>query len=197
MRSVGSGSRAQPPSSASAQRQAGQQARSRSRRAAAAHVALTPAGHEDVARIAHRPDELRMLGIGLDLPAQPHDAQVDAAVERIPVALLARVAGCARARAGGSGVRRAPSADRTRAATSGPPSPFSSVRRCAARSSTQRPMRTRSAPISARRGRRGAAQHALDARQQLARIEGLGHVVVGAHLEADDAVDHRGRPTSA
>ena len=51
------------------------------------------------------------------------------------------------------------------------------------------PMRTRSAPISARARRRRAAQHALDARHQLARIERLRHVVVGAHLEADDAVD--------
>ena len=32
------------------------------------------------------------------------------------------------------------------------------------------------------------AQHDLDARQQLARVERLGQVVVGAHLQADDAV---------
>ena len=37
--------------------------------------------------------------------------------------------------------------------------------------------------------RRLAAQHRVDARHQLARVEGLGEVVVGAHLEADDAVD--------
>src|SRR5262249_42677468 len=43
--------------------------------------------HEEVALVAHRADEPRMLGIGLDLLAQPHDAQIDAAVERIPVAL--------------------------------------------------------------------------------------------------------------
>jgi hypothetical protein len=34
-----------------------------------------------------------------------------------------------------------------------------------------------------------AAQHAADARQQLARLEGLRQVVVGAHLEAEDAVE--------
>ncbi len=34
-----------------------------------------------------------------------------------------------------------------------------------------------------------AAQHGVDARDQLARIERLGQVVVGAHLEADDAID--------
>ena len=37
--------------------------------------------------------------------------------------------------------------------------------------------------------RRAAAQHGVDAGQQLARVEGLGQVVVGADLEADDAVD--------
>ncbi len=34
-----------------------------------------------------------------------------------------------------------------------------------------------------------AAQHRVDARDELARIERLGQVVVGAHLEADDAID--------
>ena len=52
-------------------------------------------------------------------------------------------------------------------------------------------MRTRvGAEVGAPRGRR-AAQHALDAGDQLARIEGLGDVVVRAHLEADDPVDDR------
>ena len=37
--------------------------------------------------------------------------------------------------------------------------------------------------------RRTAAQHRVHARQQLARVERLGQVVVGADLEADDAVD--------
>ena len=34
----------------------------------------------------------------------------------------------------------------------------------------------------------GAAQHGIDARQQFARREGLGHVVVGAAIEACDLV---------
>ena len=33
-----------------------------------------------------------------------------------------------------------------------------------------------------------AAKHGPDARQQLARVEGLGHVVVGAYFKPDDAV---------
>jgi hypothetical protein len=38
-------------------------------------------------------------------------------------------------------------------------------------------------------GRRAPAQHRVDAREELARIEGLGEVVVGPHLQAHDAVD--------
>ena len=47
--------------------------------------------HEDVAFVADGPEEARVLGIGLDLLAQPHHAKVDAAVERIPVARLVEV----------------------------------------------------------------------------------------------------------
>jgi hypothetical protein len=38
-------------------------------------------------------------------------------------------------------------------------------------------------------GRRAAPQHRVDPREQLARVERLGQIVVGADLEADDAVD--------
>ena len=34
-----------------------------------------------------------------------------------------------------------------------------------------------------------AAEHGMDARRQLARVEGLGQIVVGANLQADDAID--------
>ena len=34
-----------------------------------------------------------------------------------------------------------------------------------------------------------AAQHGMNARGQLARVEGLGQIVVGANLQADDAID--------
>src|SRR6266478_6844151 len=46
---------------------------------------------EDVALVAYRPDEPRVLGIGLDLLAQAHDAQIDAPVERVPVSLLVEI----------------------------------------------------------------------------------------------------------
>src|SRR5262245_37528358 len=47
------------------------------------------ARHDDIALVAHGPDVARMLGIGLDLLAQPQHAQIDAAIERVPIALLA------------------------------------------------------------------------------------------------------------
>src|SRR6185312_4202765 len=46
----------------------------------------------------------------------------------------------------------------------------------------------RGADVGAVRRRR-AAQHALDARGELARVEWLRHVIVGADLEAHDAID--------
>ena len=56
----------------------------------------------------------------------------------------------------------------------------------AAQSISSAPTRTRSALLRVR----PAAQHGLDPRHQLARLEGLGQVVVGSELEADDAVHH-------
>src|SRR5216683_4825029 len=41
---------------------------------------------------------------------------------------------------------------------------------------------------------RGAPKHTLDARQQLAQVKGLGEVVVGPHLQADDAIDRLAAP---
>src|SRR5687768_12127256 len=37
--------------------------------------------HEDVACAAHRFDELRIVGVGLDLLAQPADLHIDRAIE--------------------------------------------------------------------------------------------------------------------
>src|ERR1700754_750988 len=42
---------------------------------------------EDVARAAHRLDEARLLRVGLDLAPQAGDADVDRAVERLPLAV--------------------------------------------------------------------------------------------------------------
>src|SRR5215813_1511034 len=87
MRSADSGSRTQPATESArathARRRPSRPARSQR------FIALSAAGHEDVALVAHGPDELRVLGIGLDFLAQPHDAKIDAAIEWIPVPMLA------------------------------------------------------------------------------------------------------------
>ena len=60
----------------------------------------------------------------------------------------------------------------------------------------QRPIFTRRPPAAALAGFAAAArapQHALQARAQLARVEGLAEVVVGADLQADHAVHHLAR----
>src|SRR3954447_15858623 len=54
-------------------------------------VPSSSVGDEDVAFVAYRPDESRMLGVGLDLLAQANDAKVDAAIERVPVPLVVEV----------------------------------------------------------------------------------------------------------
>ncbi len=65
--------------------------------------------------------------------------------------------------------------------------PLSAVKR--SKSTVAMPMRTGPAPP-----RRAAAmsparlQHVVDAQQQFAEGEGLGHVVVGAQFEAADAI---------
>src|SRR5262245_1541755 len=87
MRSADSGSRTQPAiestSATHARRRPSLPAGNRR------FIALSAAGNEDVALVAHGLDELRVLGIGLDFLAQPHDAKIDTAIERIPVPLLA------------------------------------------------------------------------------------------------------------
>src|SRR5687768_2031991 len=94
MRNGLSGSRMQPPSaSASTARASSQPLRRRSIMGSPTAVRKPSCAprDEDVALVAHGADEARVLRIGLDLLAQPHHAQVDAAVERIPVALLRQV----------------------------------------------------------------------------------------------------------
>ena len=43
--------------------------------------------------------------------------------------------------------------------------------------------------VVVRLGQAGAAQDGVDACQEFARLARLGHIVVGAHFQADDAVD--------
>ena len=71
-----------------------------------------------------------------------------------------------------------------------------SSRHCAKRSFVFSAAATGAAAVSGAgpaRQRLDAAQHGLIARYQLAQVEGLGDVVVGADLRADDLVDRASR----
>ena len=74
-------------------------------------------------------------------------------------------------------------------------SPLAPISWWRSRSSWQAPNGTRREAPAARLGARflGPAQHALHAREQLAQVERLADVVVGAHFQPDDAVDHLAR----
>ena len=190
MRSAVSGSRMQPRERERRATHASGQQQRRARSTSCASPAHAPVRHEDVALVADGPDEPRMLGIGLDLLAQPHDAQVDAAVERIPVALLVRF----RMRSRDSGRFGCSASAFSRSNSSGD---IGTSAPCLVGEPVRGEVEHAAAdahPLGADLGaaaRRRAAQHALDAGQQLARVERLRDVVVGAHLEPDDAVDHR------
>src|SRR4029453_12506998 len=90
MRMAVSGSRMQPVSGSSSATQARTHRYLVIRRNVFIRCSLS-VGYEDVALVAYGADEPRMLGVGLDLLAQPHDAQVHAAVERIPITLLLEI----------------------------------------------------------------------------------------------------------
>ena len=150
--------------------------------------------HENVPRAAYRLDDLRVLGIGFDLPAQPADQDVDRAVERGGIAAAClfeqEVAGQHPSRIAGEDVQKVEFAGGQRHV------PAFRVEQ-AARGGVELPVREaqprRSTPEPAQSARFGAgasaAQHRLDPRQQLAQVERLGHVVVGADFQADDLVD--------
>ncbi len=145
--------------------------------------------HEHVAEPPHRLDVAGVRGIGFDQLAQPRHLHVDRPVEHVVVAparqegqLLARerlprmldedlhqreLAGREMDRRVAAGQRPCREIQRER-----PEGDLALGRR-----------RTGSPPIGL------AAQDGMDARDELARIERLRQVVVGTHLEPDDAVD--------
>src|SRR4029078_8147917 len=90
MRTAVSGSRMQPVSGSSSAAQARTHRYLVVRRYVFIRCSLS-VGYEDVALVAYGADESRMLGIGLAFLAQPHDAQIHAAVEWIPIALLLEI----------------------------------------------------------------------------------------------------------
>src|SRR5262249_38051294 len=150
-------------------------ARSRLARARARSLA-----RQHVARAAHRLDVAGLLGVVLELLAQLGHVDVDRAVERVEVLALERVVELlARQHAPrrprqrgqelelGVGEGRAPSLDGDLARAE---------------------VDLQAAGAEARGRGDVAAEHRADARQELARVERLGQVVVGADLEPDDLV---------
>ena len=145
--------------------------------------------HEDVAESPDRLDVARIGRVGLDQLAQPRHLHVDRAVEHVVVAaageerqLLARqrLARVLREHLDERELARR-EVDRRVAVDE------------RARREVERERTERDLALGRRRTRREAfgvpAQHGLDAGDELARIERLRQVVVGAHLETDDAVD--------
>ncbi len=147
-------------------------------------------GREAVAAAPMRLDQRRILRIGLDLLAQPADLVVDAAVEHIGGAARRSGRAADRGSAPCPACSRKTHSSRNSAVLSGTATPSSPTSSRRPTSSVQRSKRSAFACSAAalRRQAVGAPQHRLDARQQFARIERLGQVVVGAHLQPDDAV---------
>jgi len=147
-------------------------------------------GREHVAAGAHRLDRGGVLRIGFDLAPDTADQHVDAAFERAGAAALGEIEqAVARQHAAG------PLAEGSQQVEFG-----AGHRDPCARRVAQFPQAEIDPP--AEKGERGraiggadrlrgglAAQHRVDPGQQFARVEGFCEIVVGAHLEAKDAVD--------
>ena len=138
-----------------------------------------------------------LRGIGLDLAPQPRDADVDAAIERLPVLVVGEIEQLiAREHPVGMLDERLQQVEL-----------HAGDRHLLAVGVVQ-PVRLEIEPAGADRHRRGggrriggglgrrcaqAPQHGPDAGQQLAQIDRLGDVVVGADLQPDHAIDHLAR----
>src|SRR5664279_2268361 len=146
--------------------------------------------HEDVADAPHRLDVARLRRVGLDHLPEARDLHVEAAVEGLELAaareLRELVARQRLARMSHQCLQHRELAGREGdlLAVLGEPAQCQVEHEGAEADG-----------LGVERGRarrfhlRPAPQHGVDAGEQLARIEGFGKVVVGADLEADDAVD--------
>ena len=162
-------------------------------------MSIIPVGDENVTFAPHGLDGLRLGGLSLDLASNAGDTDVDAAVEGFSVAAVGQI--------------QEPIAGQH---------PVGVSRKSLEKSELQagdRDFRTiriealgrcqiqHAAPEAADtgRGRAGggrralsragesAAQHALDASQQLARIERFAEIIIGAHLQPHAPVDDLAR----
>src|SRR5260221_2372212 len=147
-------------------------------------------GDEHVARAAHRLDHPRMRRVDLHLAPQPGDADVDRAVEGLPFPVAGHAEELVTAEHLVRMLDQRPEQvelhrrDRNLAAPGIAQSARLEIEEAVA-----------DADAAARFWRillLKAPKDALQTGAQLARIEGLGDVVVGADLEAGDAVDHVG-----
>src|SRR5262249_3966925 len=148
-------------------------------------------GGEDVAGAAHGLDDGGARGIRLKLAAQAPDLYVDGAVEGPGLAVAGEIEQPVAAQhlvgvvdEGGEEIELA----------GGEPHLAAVGRDQLARREVEMPAgkaraRTGAARLVLLRAHGGAPQHAFYACQELAQMEGLRQVVVGAHLEADDAID--------
>ena len=144
-----------------------------------------------VADAADGGDVARTLGVVAELVAQPPDVDVDGPVEDLGLVLAVdRIEQLVAGQDAAVGLdQRWSSRNSTRVRAIGSPSRVTSWRS----RSTTRSARTSGGCAGAGVGRRGggAAQDRLDAQDELGRRERLGQVVVGAVLEAGDAVERR------
>src|SRR5690349_21333729 len=133
-------------------------------------------------------DERGLVGALLDLASQPEDLHVDRAV----VDVVVEAAGLEQLVAAEDAVGGAKERDEQRVFAVGELDGTSVGRPQPARARVELPAGelVRAYRLAAARGALalGAAQDRLDAREELALAEGLGDVVVGAQLQAHDAV---------
>ena len=153
-------------------------------------VSTLHVGAQHVAFVAHGLDELRIARIFVELLSNAAHLQVDRALERVRVASLREVEQLvATEHALGMLEEDLEQAKlRTRQhdddALRIDEMPCGEVERPSRKAHARRRRR-----LEARWQRLGAPQDAADARQQLSRLERLGEIVVGAHFQADDAID--------
>ena len=154
---------------------------------AASHLDL---GREHVAAGAHRLDHRGLLRIGFDLAPDAADQHIDAAFERAGAAALGQIEqAVARQHAAG------PLAEHPQQIELGAghrdPGAVGIAQFAQAEIDPPAEKAERGRPFGGAGGQRHrvTAQHRVDPRQQFTRIEGLRKIIVGAHLEAEDAID--------
>ena len=143
--------------------------------------------HEQVAVVAHRGDELEAGRGGVDLLPEPRDGHVDGAV--VGIGVRPRVQSSSWSRVSTRRGRCTKQVEQLELG-GGEHDRLAGLGGQPARVEIDDEAVEGVAAVGLWLGRAARApQQGADAGQQLARIEGLGQVIVGAHLETDHAVD--------